>query len=226
VGAESTRPGAQHVPADEQIRRAGPVIKALSGQVQIPISIDTYDPDVAAAALDAGAAILNDITALADGRMAALASDRQVPVILMHMQGTPATMQAHPAYEDVVEEVLSFLADRAARAEALGIRPERIFIDPGIGFGKAVNHNLTLLGRLDRFVATGRRVLVGPSRKRFIGQLTAREDPQQRIFGTAAIVALCAAAGVSVVRVHDVAAMIDVVKVATACSAASLRTLK
>lgn len=225
LGAESTRPGAQHVSADEQIRRAVPVIKALSGQVQVPISIDTYDPDVAAAALDAGAAILNDITALADDRMAVLAADRQVPVVLMHMQGTPAVMQAHPAYENVVEEVLAFLSDRAARAESLGIPPERIFIDPGIGFGKAMSHNLSLLGRLDRLVATGRRVLVGPSRKRFIGQITGKEDPQQRVFGTAAIVALCVAAGVSVVRVHDVAAMVDVVRVATACSAASLRAL-
>jgi dihydropteroate synthase len=163
--------------------------------------------------------MINDITALADERMASLAAERSVPVVLMHMQGTPATMQAHPSYRDVVGEVLAFLADRVAKARSLGVAEERIFIDPGIGFGKTLEHNLALLGSLDCLVATGRRVLVGPSRKRFIGQITGRQDPSQRVFGTAAVVALCAAAGVSVVRVHDVAAMVDVVKVAIACSA-------
>jgi dihydropteroate synthase len=219
VGAESTRPGAQGVPGDEQVRRAVPVIKALAGQVKAPLSIDTHDPDVARAALDAGACMINDITALADERMASLAAERSVPVVLMHMQVTPATMQAHPPYRDVVGEVLAFLADRVAKARSLGVAEERIFIDPGFGFGKTLEHNLALLGSLDRLVATGRRVLVGPSRKRFIGQITGRQDPSQRVFGTAAVVALCAAAGVSVVRVHDVAAMVDVVKVASACSA-------
>jgi dihydropteroate synthase len=219
VGAESTRPGSQHVPADEQVRRAVPVIKALAGKVKVPLSVDTHDPEVARAALDAGAGMINDITALADDRMATLASEREVPVVLMHMQGTPATMQTHPFYRDVVGEVREFLADRASKACRLGVPADRVFIDPGIGFGKTLEHNLVLLGSLDRLVATGYRVLVGPSRKRFIGQVTGREDPQQRVFGTAAVVALCAAAGVSIVRVHDVAAMVDVVKVVRACSA-------
>jgi dihydropteroate synthase len=218
VGAESTRPGSRPVPSDEQIRRAIPVIKAMAGQVKTPISIDTHDVQVAQAALDAGAGMVNDITALADDRIGDLAAERAVPVVLMHMQGTPATMQANPTYGDVVGEVLAFLLDRAARAQQRGVPRERIFIDPGIGFGKTTEHNLTLLRNLDRLMATGYRVLVGPSRKRFISQITGREgeEPQGRVFGTAAVVALCVAAGVSIVRVHDVAAMIDVVKVARA----------
>ena len=218
VGAESTRPGSGPVPCDEQIRRAIPVIKAIAGQVRTPVSIDTHDVRVAKAALDAGASMVNDTTALADDRMGDLAAGRAVPVVLMHMQGTPATMQADPAYGDVVGEVLGFLLDRAARAQQRGIPRERIFIDPGIGFGKTTEHNLALLGNLSRLVATGYRVLVGPSRKRFIGRITGREGegPQGRVFGTAAVVALCVAAAVSVVRVHDVTPMIDVVRVARA----------
>jgi dihydropteroate synthase len=214
VGAESTRPGSSPVPAGEQIQRAVPVIEALAGQVKVQISIDTHNVEVAMAALDAGADMVNDITALADDRMAALVAQREVPVVIMHMQGTPATMQANPIYGDVVGEVLAFLLERAAKAQAAGIPKDRIFIDPGIGFGKTVEHNLALLRHLDRLVATGYRVLVGPSRKRFIGQITGRDNPANRVFGTAAVVALCVQAGVSVVRVHDVAAMIDVVKMA------------
>ena len=134
----------------------------------------------------------------------------------MHMQGTPRTMQAEPKYKDVVSEVLKFLLDKAKRAEKSGIPKERIFIDPGIGFGKTVEHNLKLLANIDKFVKTGYRVLVGPSRKWFIGKLTGKENPADRIFGTAAAVALCASAGVSIVRVHDVAKMLDVVKIANA----------
>jgi dihydropteroate synthase len=216
VGGESTRPGAKPVAAAEQIQRVVPVIEALAQRVDVPISIDTHDAEVARAALDAGAALLNDITALADERMAELAAERQVPVILMHMQGTPATMQAEPHYDDVVAEVRDFLVGRGERAKGFGIPPERIFLDPGIGFGKTVRHNLLLLKNLDRLVATGYRVLVGASRKRFLGTLTGRENPAERAFATAATVALCVAAGVSIVRVHDVGAMLDVVKVAHA----------
>jgi dihydropteroate synthase len=158
--------------------------------------------------------MINDITALGDERMGELAAERHVPVVLMHMRGTPETMQIKPDYEDVSGEVLEFLLSRARLAERLGIPKERIFIDPGIGFGKTLEHNLVLLKNIDRFVATGYRVLVGTSRKSFIGRITGRENPAERIFGTAATVALCAAAGVSVVRVHDVAQMVDVVRVA------------
>ncbi|HOQ03680.1 MAG TPA: dihydropteroate synthase [Anaerohalosphaeraceae bacterium] len=220
VGAESTRPGSRPVPADEQIRRAVPVIEALARGVSIPISIDTRDPDVAQAAVRAGASILNDITALADERMARLAADRQLPVVLMHMQGTPETMQQKPHYDDVVAEVKEYLLSRAAYAESVGIRRERIFLDPGIGFGKTTEHNLLLLGHLEEFVGLGYRVLVGVSRKRFIGQLTGRENPKERLFGTAAAVALAAAKGASILRVHDVGPMADVVRVAYAVAAA------
>ncbi len=216
IGGESTRPGSQPVPAAEQMRRVVPVIKALAEQVSVPLSIDTHDVEVARAALDAGASILNDITALSDERMGELAAERQAPVVLMHMRRTPATMQIEPHYDDVVTEVREFLVARAERARDFGIPKERVFIDPGIGFGKTVQHNLLLLKHLDRFVAAGYRVLVGASRKRFLGTLTGKRNPADRVFGTAATVALCVAAGVSVVRVHDVAEMLDVVKVADA----------
>lgn len=220
VGGESTRPGSAPVSSDQQIGRVAPVIKALCAKTYTPISIDTHRFDVARAALDAGAAMINDITALSDERMGELAAERQVPVILMHIQGTPETMQIEPKYDDVVSEVLDFLLSRANRAERLGIAPERIFIDPGVGFGKTLEHNLLLLRNIGRFVSTGYRVLVGTSRKSFIGKLTAKEKPADRIFGTAATVALCAAAGVSIVRVHDVAEMMDVLKVANAVGSA------
>jgi dihydropteroate synthase len=214
VGGESTRPGSAPVSDKEQIERVVPVIKALCKKIDVPISIDTYKLEVAKAALEAGAGMINNITALSDERMAELAAKRDVPIVLMHMQGMPATMQIEPKYEDVVGEVLQFLLERAERAEDAGIDRKKIFIDPGIGFGKTLEHNLMLLRNIDKFVAAGYRVLVGTSRKSFIGELTGREKPSERIFGTAATVALCAAAGVSIVRVHDVAEMVDVIKVA------------
>ncbi|MHC4192785.1 MAG: dihydropteroate synthase [Planctomycetota bacterium] len=216
VGPESTRPGAEPISVDEQIRRAVPVIEALSKKVSIPISIDTCRTEVAEAALEAGASMINDITALSDERMGELAAERQVPVVLMHMQGTPATMQTEPKYDDVVGEVLRFLLDRAKRAEQLGMPNERIFIDPGIGFGKTMEHNLLILRNIRKFVAAGYRVLVGTSRKSFIGKITGKENPADRLFGTAATIALALAAGASILRVHDVAEMIDVVKLARA----------
>ena len=213
VGGESTRPGSESVGSEEQIRRVVPVIEGLRERMEVPISIDTYNAEVAEAALEAGAVMINDITALGNERMAKLAAERDVPVVLMHMQGEPLTMQAEPKYEDVVGEVLEFLLSRAKAAEEAGIARERIFIDPGIGFGKTLEHNLSLLSDIDKFVASGYRVLVGTSRKSFIGTLTGKEEASERIYGTAATVALCAAAGVSVVRMHDVAEMVDVVKV-------------
>ena len=213
IGGESTRPGSASVSDDEQIERVAPVIKALSKKIAVPISIDTCKVEVAKAALEAGADMLNDITALSDERMGELAARDGVPVVLMHMQGTPATMQIEPEYEDVVGEVMEFLLGRGRRAEGFGIAKNMIFIDPGIGFGKTLEHNILLLRNISKFVAAGYRVLVGTSRKSFIGKLTGREKPSERIFGTAATVALCAAAGVSIVRVHDVAEMADVVNV-------------
>ena len=215
VGGESTRPGAEPVAVQEQIRRVVPVIEALAGKIKVPISIDTYNVEVAKAALEAGAAMINDITALSDDSIAKLAAKKEVPVVLMHMQGTPQTMQAEPKYDDVVREVLQFLLERAKIAEQFGIPKERIFIDPGIGFGKTLEHNLELLRNIDKFVDSGYRVCIGTSRKSFIGKITGKEIPADRIFGTAASVALCAAAGVSIIRIHDVAEMVDVVKVAS-----------
>ena len=216
IGGESTRPGSESVSTEQQIKRVKPVIEELSKSIKIPISIDTFNINVAQAALEAGAAMINDITALSDERMGELAARYEVPVVLMHMQGTPATMQAEPKYDDVVDEVLEYLLSRAKKAVNLGVPKERIFIDPGIGFGKTLEHNLLLLRNLDKFVASGYRVLVGASRKSFIGTITGGKNPSERIFGTAATVALCVAEGVSIVRVHDVAEMIDVMKVTKA----------
>jgi dihydropteroate synthase len=216
VGAESTRPGSEPVLASEQTKRVIPVIEALAKKIDVPISIDTHNVEVAKAALQTGAAMINDITALADERMGKLAAEYKVPVVLMHMQGTPQTMQIEPKYDDVVGEVLDFLLVQAKKAQGLGIEKSKIFIDPGIGFGKTLEHNLLLLKNIDRFVAAGYRVLVGTSRKSFIGKLTGQENPAERIFGTAATVALCVAAGVSIVRVHDVPEMRDVVRVTNA----------
>jgi dihydropteroate synthase len=216
VGGESTRPGSASVSAEEQIRRVVPVVEALAKKVNVPISIDTTNCEVAAAALEAGAAMINDITALSDERMGELAGEAGVPVVLMHIQGTPATMQIEPKYKDVVGEVRRFLLERAERAEQFGIDKGEIFIDPGIGFGKTTEHNLLLLRNIDKFVDSGYRICIGTSRKAFIGKITGKGKPTERIFGTAATVALCAAAGVSIVRVHDVAEMVDVVKIINA----------
>ena len=220
IGPESTRPGSEAVPADEQIIRAVPVIERLSQKIDIPISIDTRIPKVALAAIEAGASIINDITALADDTMAALAAEKQVPVILMHMQGMPRTMQADPQYDDVLAEVLEYLMGRAKAAENAGISQERIILDPGIGFGKTTEHNLQLLKHLDSLCDWGYRVLVGASRKRFIGELTCKVNPADRIFGTAATTAIAVAKGASIIRVHDVSETVDVVTVANAiCNA-------
>ena len=220
VGAESTRPGSEPVSVAQQIDRAVPVIEALAKKVDIPISIDTYNVEIAKSALVAGASIINDITALADNDMARLAAEEDIPVILMHMQGTPTTMQKEPKYDDVVAEVLQFLKERAQKAREFGIDCEKIFIDPGIGFGKTLEHNLKLLKNIDKFVNSGYRVLAGTSRKRFIGAITGRERPADRVFGTAATVTLCVEKGVSIVRVHDVANMMDVVKITQAINKA------
>ncbi len=218
VGAESSRPGSAVVSADQQISRAIPVIEALVHRKDVPISIDTRDASVARAALEAGATLVNDITAMADESMPTLVAQAEVPVVLMHMQGTPSTMQKAPSYDDVVEEVLGFLLDRARKAQDQGIQAERIILDPGIGFGKTRQHNIALLQHIDKFVQSGYRCLVGTSRKALIGQLTGKNRPVDRVLGTAATVAHCAAKGVSLVRVHDVGDMLDVIKVIQAIS--------
>ncbi len=216
VGAESTRPGSKPVTTAEQIDRAIPVIEALARKIEVPVSIDTYNVEVARAALAAGASVINDITALVDNDMARLAAKEDIPVVLMHMLGTPANMQKEPKYDDVVSEVLQFLKERAQKAEEFGVEHEKIFIDPGIGFGKTLEHNLQLLRNIDKFVKSSYHVLVGTSRKSFLGAITGKEVPAERIYGTAAAVAHCVDAGVSIVRVHDVDEMLDVVKVTQA----------
>jgi dihydropteroate synthase len=214
VGAESTRPASKPTDEKEQIKRAIPVIEALASKIKIPISIDSRNYEVTKAALAAGASIINDITALSDERMAHLAAEKGVPVVLMHTQGSPDIMQNEPKYEDVVQEVFDYLMLRADIAQKAGIEKEKIFIDPGIGFGKTPEHNLELLRNIGIFVNSSYKVLVGTSRKNFIGIFTNKKNPKDRIFGTAATVALAAMAGVSVVRVHDVAQMVDVLNVA------------
>lgn len=209
VGGESTRPGSRAVTAEEQIRRTQPVIGELTrrfGADGPAISIDARLAAVARAALDAGATIINDITALRDDEgMAPLAASREAGVILMHMQGTPATMQQNPTYGDVVGEIREFLAERIAAAVAAGIGRQRIVVDPGIGFGKTMAHNLEILRRVGEFRTLGVPVLVGPSRKRFIGEVLSIPDAYKRLNGTLAAVAACVLAGVECVRVHDVA---------------------
>jgi dihydropteroate synthase len=215
IGAESTRPGSDPVDAAEQIRRLLPAVEVAVSAGAV-VSVDTTRAEVAERALDAGAAIINDITAgTGDDRMPAVMT-RAKAVVLMHMQGTPRTMQEDPTYQDVVAEVEDYLLARAAAVEAAGVERQRILIDPGIGFGKEMVHNLLLLRALPRLARHGYPVLVGPSRKGFIGTLTGETAPERRQFGTAAAVAWCVTNSAAVVRVHDVAEMRQVLAVALA----------
>jgi len=207
VGGESTRPGSEHVNASEQKNRVLPVIQALKKKIpeKVLISIDTTLADVASAALDAGASIINDVSAGRDDPgMFKLAAQKQCPCILMHMQGTPETMQVNPVYDDVVEEIRSFLLERSEIAINAGIKKENIILDPGIGFGKTTEHNLELMANLHRFVDTGFPVLLGASRKRFMGALCAGTAAERLIGATCATTTLGVAAGVKLFRVHDV----------------------
>jgi len=214
VGGESTRPGSGAVDVDEQIRRTAPVIEAVHEALpEVPISIDARLAAVAAAALDAGASMINDVAALRDDPdMAALAAERGVPVILMHMLGTPRTMQQDPRYDDVVAEVTAFLADRIDAAVEAGVDRGRIIVDPGIGFGKTTRHNLLIIRELAAFHALRVPLLVAPSRKRFIGEILGIDEPDERVLGTAAVVAAATLAGAHIVRVHDVKQAADVTR--------------
>jgi dihydropteroate synthase len=221
LGGESTRPGTRPVSAREERRRVLPVVAAVRRAVRVPLSIDTMKAEVAAAALDGGADLVNDVSAgRFDRGMLPLCGREGVPVVLMHMRGRPATMQRRPAYRDVVAEVSGFLVRRAAAAHRAGVAADAIVLDPGIGFGKTLAHNLALLAHLDVLAALGYPVLVGVSRKGFIGTLCGGAAPEAREAGTAAAVALAVARGALLLRVHDVAAMRDVVAVATAVARA------
>jgi dihydropteroate synthase len=215
VGGESTRPGAEAVPEEEELRRVVPVIKGLVA-TRSQISIDTSKAAVAAAALEAGAEVVNDVTALrGDSGMAALCAERDAIVVLMHMRGRPRTMQDDPRYEDVVAEVKAFLAERLAAATAAGIAEERVWLDPGIGFGKTAAHNLELLRRLGELRDIGRPLVIGTSRKSFIGKVDG-SAAGERLGGTIASSVLAAAEGAEVLRVHDVAEVRQALTVATA----------
>ncbi|MGH2733872.1 MAG: dihydropteroate synthase [Actinomycetota bacterium] len=216
VGGESTRPGAPVVPEGEELRRVIPVISRLAGEIDTPISIDTTKAAVARAALDAGACIVNDVSAMRfDEEMAGVVARSGAGVVLMHMKGDPATMQRNPRYRDVVTEVRGLLMSFAAAARSAGIAPDRIAIDPGIGFGKTARHSLTLLKHLRTFAGAGYPLLVGPSRKSFIGA-TLGLGAGERLEATAAVVAWAVAEGANVVRVHDVKEMVRVVRMVEA----------
>ncbi len=224
VGGESTRPGAADVSLDEELARVLPVIDGIRAELpDVPLSIDTRRPEVARRAIAAGAAIVNDVSAAADPAMLPLVKEAGVGIVLMHMKGEPKTMQERPAYEDVVIEVRTFLAARLGAAVAAGVPRDRLCVDPGIGFGKNLHHNLELLRHIGSFRDLRVPVLVGASRKRFIGELTGVADPAQRVEGTAGAVAWCAGQGVDVLRVHDVREMARVVRVVDAIARGDAR---
>ena len=222
IGGESTRPATfgdkSPLPPDEEKRRILPVIQRLAAEMpHIPLSVDTYKAEVAQAALDAGASLLNDISGLTyDPAMAALAAAWSVPLILMHLPGRPRDLPLNPVYADVVADVLAFFQRQIAYAESQGVRQENIWLDPGLGFGKTVAHNLELLRRLPELKVLGLPLVVGASRKKFLGKILGTDDPDDRKEGTAATVALSIAGGADMVRVHDVREMARVAKVSDA----------
>jgi dihydropteroate synthase len=213
VGGESTRPGAKDVSADEEIRRVVPVIERLAKEATLPISIDTSKPGVMRAAVAAGAGMINDVYALRREGALDAAAELGVPVVLMHMLGEPRSMQDDPRYDDVVAEVHRFLAERIFAAEMAGIDKKRLVVDPGFGFGKTRDHNLALLAQLQRFTELGVPVLAGLSRKKTIGELTGRDVPRERIHGSVAAHLVAAQRGAMLLRVHDVAATVEALKV-------------
>jgi len=216
VGGESSRPGSARISAEEELRRIMPVVKALKKGMDVPISVDTYKSEVASQVLSEGVSVINDITALrGDENMARVISDFDAGVILMHMKGEPGTMQDAPYYGDIMREIVLYLGESISIAEHAGINPEKIVVDPGIGFGKGVEHNLIILRNLNDLEQLNKPVLIGVSRKSFIGALTDK-GADKRIFGTAASVAAAVLKGADIIRVHDVDAMKDVVRVVDA----------
>ena len=218
VGGESSRPGSDPVSAQEELDRIGPVIEELARTVEARLSVDTYKPSVAAECLGLGATMVNDITGLQDPEMIRVVAEHRAGAVIMHMRGRPKTMQDDVAYDDVVTEVRAFLDERAARARAAGI--EEVAVDPGIGFGQTAAHNFELLRRLDEIVALGLPVLVGPSRKSFLGSLPSRLPAAERLEGTLAAVAVAVMHGAAIVRVHDVREAKRVVEVVDAIRSA------
>lgn len=219
IGGESTRPGAQEVSLEEELRRVVPVIERLARQTGLPISVDTCKPEVMRAAVQAGAGMINDVCALRREGALDTAAALGVPVVLMHMLGEPRSMQEDPRYDDVVAQVHRFLAERIFAAELAGIPKKHLVADPGFGFGKTTAHNLELLAGLERLAELGVPVLAGLSRKRSIGELTGRAVPGERVAGSVAAHLLAAQRGARIVRVHDVAATVDALKVWEAVAA-------
>ncbi|HTR44413.1 MAG TPA: dihydropteroate synthase, partial [Thermodesulfovibrionales bacterium] len=217
IGGESTRPGADPLPLEEELRRTVPVIEALAKGVSVPLSIDTYKADVAKRALDAGASMVNDISGLRfDPAMAKTIAHYKVPVVVMHIKGTPKNMQADPVYDALIPEIIEYLRGSIRIAMEAGIGEDMIVVDPGIGFGKTFDHNLEILKNLDAFTMLGKPLLVGPSRKAFLGRILGNAAPSERVEGTAAAVAISIMNGANMVRVHDVKKMARVAKVADA----------
>jgi dihydropteroate synthase len=217
IGGESTRPGADPLTEEEELRRIIPVIERLTSEIAAPVSVDTYKSSVAIKALNAGASIVNDISGLRfSPDMAQVVADHDAAVVIMHIKGTPRDMQVNPVYGDVVGEISDYLEESAAIALKAGIGRNRIMIDPGIGFGKTLEHNLTILERLDEFRALGFPIVLGTSRKRFIGTVLDIAEPKDRIEGSAATVALGIQRGARIVRVHDVGYMTKVARMTDA----------
>jgi len=211
IGGESARPGAEPIPIKEELERTIPIIKKIAKKIKVPISIDTYKPEVARQALDNGAVMVNDITGL-NNKMAKIVSKYKAGVVIMHMKGNPRTMQNNPAYKSLIDEIIEYLDKAISEAVAWGIDRERIIVDPGIGFGKTLEHNLEILNRLKEFKILGRPILVGPSRKSFLGKIL-NAGPGERIFGTVSACVLAVKNGANIVRVHDIVAVKQAIKV-------------
>ncbi len=215
IGGESTRPGSEPVPVEEELKRVIPVIKELSKILTVPISIDTYKARVAESAIEAGASIVNDISGLGfDPEMKRVIRDYRVPVVIMHIKGTPKDMQKNPRYESVIYEIIEYLRERIMLATESGIDEDMIIIDPGIGFGKTPEHNLEIIRGLEEFTSLQKPILIGPSRKSFIGRILDDAPPVERLEGTLSAVAISVFNGANIVRVHDVKETVKVVRVA------------
>jgi dihydropteroate synthase len=217
IGGESTRPGSDPVPADEELRRILPVIESLAKRLSVPLSIDTYKAETARRAVDAGASMINDISgARFDPNMPRVAAECKIPIVLMHIRGTPKSMQTNPKYAALIPEIIDYLKGSIQKVVTAGVREEMIIVDPGIGFGKTLEHNLSILNNLQNFAVLGKPVLVGPSRKAFIGKILSGASPPERVEGTAAAVAVSIMKGANIVRVHDVKEMVKVARIADA----------
>src|SRR4030043_63297 len=217
IGGESTRPGSEQVTFEEELRRTIPVIEALTKEVKVPMSIDTYKSEIAKRALDAGASMVNDISGLRfDPAMPDVVSEYKVPVVIMHIKGRPKDMQQDPVYEALIPEILDYMREDIRLAKKSGISEDKIIVDPGIGFGKTFDHNLEIIKYLREFTFLEKPILIGPSRKAFIGKILGDVPPTERLEGTAAAVAVSIINGANIIRVHDVKEMVKVAKIADA----------